>query len=277
MSNGDQGDRLKELSEIFSPYAKQFFNALLPVVTVASNVIPKTLEALSRLPEDWPDRLNQVMTLSTRSKAAMQLALDKGWFFGWHVSMREVLTLVKAIEQLGPEELDAYMADYFRESLNTFACELIEKYPDRAQPISAAVRAHQEWGEEGYLLSVPVFIAQADGICAQCFGVEQPLAKPSRGTSNHVRAAVRAQQAIQGDSRSADLLHPLFELHNSDFLKNSKQRTPGVFDALNRHQVMHGETSDYGSEINSLKAFSFLVFVGLHLPPVLERTASPTP
>ena len=34
---------------------------------------------------------------------------------------------------------------------------------------------------------------------------------------------------------------------------------------------MHGERSDYGTEINSLKAFSFLVFAGLHMPTVLKR------
>jgi len=271
--NGET-DYSKELAEVLSPYAKQFFNAFLPVVdVVVSTVIPKTLEALSRLPEDWPARFNQLATLSTRSKQAMQLALDRGWFFGWHVSLREVLTLVKAIEDLEPGDLDAYMADYFRQCLNAFACALIEKYPDREKPISAAVHAHQELGDDGYLLSIPVFIAQADGICAEWLGIEQPLSK-SKGPGASIRAATHAQQVIQGDSHSAELLHPLFELHNSDFLKGSKQRGAGTFDALNRHQVMHGETSDYGSEVNSLKAFSFLVFVGLHLPSVLERNSA---
>jgi hypothetical protein len=37
---------------------------------------------------------------------------------------------------------------------------------------------------------------------------------------------------------------------------------------------MHGEFSVYGTEINSLKAFSFLVCVGAHLPAVLEREST---
>lgn len=275
MSAKDDDNPSKEFADILSPYTKLFFNAVMPTVeSFTSRAVPKVLKILSEIPGDLHARFDQLKALPARSKQAMQLALDRGWFFGWHVSLREVLTLIKAIEDLEPEALDTYMADYFRESLNAFACALIDKYPDREAPISAAVHAHQEFGADGYLLSIPVFIAQADGICAQIFGVEQPLSKKGA----YICAANAAQQLIQGDVRSADLLHPLFELHNSDFLKGSKQRGPGVFDALNRHQVMHGESSDYGSEVNSLKAFSFLVFVGLHLPPVLERnTATVTP
>jgi len=66
-------------------------------------------------------------------------------------------------------------------------------------------------------------------------------------------------------------------LHELDFMKSESARriaaqtTGGTFTALNRHQVMHGESWDYGSEINSLKAFSFLAFVGTHLVAVLEQ------
>lgn len=33
------------------------------------------------------------------------------------------------------------------------------------------------------------------------------------------------------------------------------------FDGLNRHQVLHRESVDYGTEINSLKAISLLNYV----------------
>ena len=56
--------------------------------------------------------------------------------------------------------------------------------------------------------------------------------------------------------------------------ENAAQASGKSFTALNRHQVMHGERSDYGTEINSLKAFSFSVFAGLHIPAVLIRDAA---
>jgi hypothetical protein len=84
------------------------------------------------------------------------------------------------------------------------------------------------------------------------------------------------REQLAANQESLDLVHPLLTLHQLDFMKSAGARmsaaraTGEAFSALNRHQVMHGESWDYGTEINSLKAFSFLAFVGKHLPEVLE-------
>ena len=88
------------------------------------------------------------------------------------------------------------------------------------------------------------------------------------------------QERLATDQESLDLIHPLLNLHELDFMKSASAREDGaretgeVFTALNRHQVMHGESWNYGTELNSLKAFSFLAFVGTHLPAVLEHERS---
>ena len=41
----------------------------------------------------------------------------------------------------------------------------------------------------------------------------------------------------------------------------SKHERDESFNELNRHQVMHGESLGYGTEINSLKAISLLNYV----------------
>ena len=46
---------------------------------------------------------------------------------------------------------------------------------------------------------------------------------------------------------------------------SSKDRSP-EFSELNRHQVLHGEVTEYGTEENSLKAVAFLNFCALVLP-----------
>ena len=46
---------------------------------------------------------------------------------------------------------------------------------------------------------------------------------------------------------------------------SSKDRSIG-FSELNRHQIIHGEVTDYGTEENSLKAVAFLNFCALVLP-----------
>jgi hypothetical protein len=158
---------------------------------------------------------------------------------------------------------------YYRTGLQPFCDELASAYPNRSAPIKAAVNAHMSLAERGYFLSIPVFIAQADGLLAEITGVESPATKA---------AAKVFREKYAHDPKLLDLLYPFLELQGSSFMMSAKARqdaaqtTGKSFTALNRHQVMHGERSDYGTEINSLKAFSFLVFAGLHMPAVLTRS-----
>jgi hypothetical protein len=85
------------------------------------------------------------------------------------------------------------------------------------------------------------------------------------------KAADNLRNRIGEKTESNDLLQPIFRIQESDYLKSSSERVGASVNALNRHQVMHGERSDYGNEIDSLKALSLLAFVGIHLPIVLKE------
>ncbi|MOA18770.1 hypothetical protein D3C78_1391090 [compost metagenome] len=145
------------------------------------------------------------------------------------------------------------------------------------------MKAHREFGEGAYTLSIPVFLAQADGIFSEITSIKSPMGK-DRG-KELTRGGEQVKAAIGDDTDANQLLFPILQLHEFDILKSQKDRdakctaSGKTFDALNRHQVMHGEVSDYGTELNSLKAFSLLVFVALHVPEVIEsakeRAAAP--
>jgi len=97
------------------------------------------------------------------------------------------------------------------------------------------------------------------------------------GGQQELQGSKAIRERLAANQGSLDLVQPILKLHESDFMKSAAARqitalaSGESFTALNRHQVMHGESSDYGTEINSLKAFSFLVCVGAHLPAVLEH------
>jgi hypothetical protein len=63
------------------------------------------------------------------------------------------------------------MVAYYRTNLQPFSDEIISEYPDRAA-IKAAVNAHMSLAEQGYFLSIQVFIAQADGLLAEIIGMD---------------------------------------------------------------------------------------------------------
>jgi hypothetical protein len=208
--------------------------------------------------------------LPRKSKDAMRLALAEGWFFGWHDGLQSLVELVESFEATQSSSVDDIMVAYYRTNLQSFSDEITSQYPNRAAPIKAAVNAHVSLAEQGYFLSIPVFIAQADGLLAEIMGVESPMTKA---------AAKEFREKHADDQELMDLMYPYLELQGSGFMMSAKARqdatqaTGKSFTALNRHQVMHGERSDYGTEINSLKAFSFLVFAALHVPAGLPPSS----
>ncbi|RAS15828.1 hypothetical protein [Paraburkholderia bryophila] len=238
-------------------------------VRAAAEVLASRIEGpLAVLSEiDWVDVKRRLENLPEKSKKAMILASSKGWFFGWNDSLEDLVTLVEKLENVDVNEIDNILADYHRENFESGAQNLIANHPNRAAAISAAVHAHKSLGPSGYFLSTPVFIAQADGLLSEISKLKSPMSE---------KGLKELRSKIEKDPGSSDLLYPLLILDQLDFLKSESKRnlwaetTGQCFSALNRHQVIHGESSDYGTEINSLKAFSFLVFVGLHLPLILE-------
>jgi len=114
-----------------------------------------------------------------------------------------------------------------------------------------------------YELSIPVLLTQTDGICKQVAGQYLFM------THGHKpRIAIYVQQIAANRFRAA-LLSPLTEVLP---IGASEHQRPKDFTALNRHMVLHGESLDYGSKINNLKAISLINYV----VQVLEPRRNPT-
>jgi len=63
---------------------------------------------------------------------------------------------------------------------------------------------------------------------------------------------------ITNDTFMAAILSPLAEILPINASENERPRN---FNGLNRHMVLHGESLDYGSKVNSLKAISLINYV----------------
>ena len=71
------------------------------------------------------------------------------------------------------------------------------------------------------------------------------------------RTAIYVEQ-IAADTYRATLLSPLAQTLP---IGASEHERPEDFNELNRHMVLHGESLDYGTKINSLKAISLINYV----------------
>ena len=145
----------------------------------------------------------------------------------------------------------------FREDAHKIKQALVDQFPHRASIIQEAFDAH--W-DGRYNSSVLLFLVQADGICQEAIG---------NGKSIYSRRTITDASNLV-DHVPEGILRALFiGLMWEDWpLTLSQTRRPDGFSELNRHQVVHGESTDYGTEENSLKAMSFLNFCAF----VFEKT-----
>ena len=179
---------------------------------------------------------------------------DKGWFFSPRMPVSAIPHLGKAAEA-APNDVDLVVGQYFRRHLDDIEATLVKSYPARCYLFEEAFNAHRE---QRYSFSIRAFLAAADGIFHDRFG-KLLFTKERNEAVNSFSSEIRGRffQAI---------LHPFTVA--IPLWKNTR-RLPDTFEGLNRHQVLHGITTDWDTELNSLKAVSLLD----NLAWVLNRTA----
>lgn len=197
----------------------------------------------------FKDFTKSFKVLPERTRNVLLLLGQHCWFFDLDIPLSGLWKLEKAFKAGDINMAEEALMEYYKAKLSDIAKELNREYPNRTSILNAAFKAHKR-GE--YELSVPVFLAQADGICQELIGYQLF----SKKNKKPVMAEYVDKIAI--DTFRSALLYPLAcNLPISE----SKGGRGADFHQLNRHQVLHGESVDYGTEVNSLKAISLLNYV----------------
>ena len=171
-----------------------------------------------------------------------------GWFINWETPVNVEVALSR-----GQDVLDLFMIQHLTHDWETITMKLLSLYPEREHILLEALKLHQD-GK--YVASIPLFMTQIDGICQQ-----------NLDTFLFCEGNERGKKIKQIVNESSDcLLNVFLEVLNaktqfSSRISFSSQTEKKL--APNRHGILHGarEHLDYGNEINSFKAFSFLAFI----------------
>ena len=188
-------------------------------------------------------------TLPDRTRTELRILGEHGWYLDFDMPTSGLRFIATKLESGHTAEADETLKQYYRGRARDIEAALIAKFSTRATPISQAFKAH---GRGEYYLSIPVFLAQADGVCKafttlQLFSRDDGVPK----TASHV-------QSIESELISS-LFYPLTIPLPISASEYERATLPEV---LNRHAVLHGESLDYGTEANSLKAISLLYYIG---------------
>jgi len=174
---------------------------------------------------------------------------------GWHMySYKPIFADPLNIEDHAA--FDAFMVAHLRQDWDEITSSILSAHPERSEVLRCAFDLHME---QRYIASTPLFLAQTDGICAQRLGAH--LFTDQEEREQRFAALQASKVGFHGILLEILGLKTQFGAGISKSSLRLKQLAP------NRNGILHGSRKhlDYGTEINSFKAFSLLAFVAFVL------------
>jgi hypothetical protein len=183
----------------------------------------------------------------------------RGWFaIAPFLDVLEISRASSAFDSRGGIAFDRYLCKRFSLERHKRLKRMVKGWwtvrylRSRKGIVRAAVRAHVQ-GE--YALVVSTLLPLADGLAAAYFRKNPSLAVARTGKAPTilVKDAARHHKEVRVDH--VDLLNDALEKQVYQRYQFGTGRAPS---SLNRHGILHGEISKFGTEKNSLRTFLLL-------------------
>lgn len=196
------------------------------------------------------------------AKHVLPLA-QSGWFISGYFGLSEVDQLAtEAALGARQSDLEAMLITLYSENLRVHLEDIVREHPARAFAIRPAVDAHLR-GE--FALSVPIFFAQAEGVCFETASKYLFQGKADSRVNQVAREKLAALAATPGTNPIMGFYSLLDGIVWTSFSEqlpiayNEKDRERFEYEGLNRNTILHGiAMQEYATEENSLKSFSLL-------------------
>ena len=226
-----------------------------------ARVLKQVRDAWNECAPALAEVLEAIETLPDRTRSALLQLGERGWYLDPEIPAAALFKLAEAFDD-PTADADALLCGWVQARSNDIEDRLAKAFPHRAHLLAQAFCAHRE---ACYALSIPVLLAQADGICQELHGVQ--LYKRNRNGEIALKPKI---EALGVDSSDALMLAPL--LKPLPIVASQRDRRPGS-DLLNRHAVLHGESTNYDTLRNSCKAISLLSYAAWALSTCQPRGA----
>jgi hypothetical protein len=178
----------------------------------------------------------------------IRILAQNGWFTSLRRTDHAAIYPIAHLFRTGNfAEGHKQMCAHFSRIRQDIEDDLTKRFPERQRILQKAFQAHDA-GD--YELSVPVFLAQADGIPKEILGVSIYTRK--RDSVSRMGDVI---ENIAGDVFEESLLRLVLEPLPLTASTTSPTYRPGE---LNRHEVLHGIDNQYATELNSYRAISWL-------------------
>lgn len=246
------------LNKTTPPYIQNFSKALEPTLQSFA-IITRVYGPLFR-------QINATLAKSAQAAKKWQIArkedvtvmADNGWYPNWYTFFYYPESPISSLDEL--------MERHLEENWDAITAKILKYCSSRKHILENAFELHKQGN---YVASIPLFFSQADGICSE-------VLKSFLFTGNTTQEKLN-ELIIKGEIEAnmlTDIFLEPFKLKNHHNAGISKSSLAAKSKAPNRNGILHGHRKhlDYGTKMNSLKAFSLLSFIVYILKDVINET-----
>jgi len=220
----------------------------------------KTAEAFrqlnAKLKTDWAKAAKSFPQFKAGLPERLKTLAVRGWFIsGRHTPLAVVYPLASLFQTGRVEDGHQALCRHFSDALSSIEHSLIGDFPNRAQILKKAFAAHRA-GD--YELSIPVLLAQADGIARDTFAEKIPRFSVYTKSKARVPINTFIDEFLKDSLFTSNILAVAL----CDLPLNASEGNPILIgEVLNRHGIIHGTDTTYATPLNSWRAISWLEFV----------------
>ena len=234
-------ERIRPIFEAIASTAEKFRQQYAPVIQQFAKTYGPKLAQFVKQAQAWQEE--RKITVAALAK--------QGWFPNWYTFFFH--------PEDGYANLDEFMVAHIDNCWDELKKQIIKHVPKRKHILEVAFKLHEEGN---YIASIPLFLAQSDGICSEEFTYFF-----TKDNSTGKTAADEILHQAENNELAVNFISEIwlepfkYDLQikqgSSKASKAAKEKGP------NRHGIIHGSRKhlDYGSKVNGYKAVSFLAFI----------------
>jgi hypothetical protein len=234
-------------------------------------------DKLSRLPSvlafvsdaiDWGRTVEQIRRFEAGYPEQLRTLALHGWFISSYMPINAIYPLASLFQSGRLEEGHQALCLHYNKELPGIESELARNFLKRAIILKKAFSAHRKGDFE---LSIPVLLAQADGIARDIIAKEM---KRFSVYSRRNKFRNTIQSFINECEKKNLLISELLKVAVIDMPLNVSEGDPMLTaEMLNRNEILHGTNTSYATPLNSYRAISWLEYVS-HFRWIREMSAN---
>ena len=215
--------------------------------------IQDRFKVLAEMTSTFSNQLLEAAKILEQEAPGGFLELSKyGWYLGFDSLPKTPVELGRKLHSGKSVEVDEILKNYYEEELENIEWRLINRNPKRNEILKEALKNHRE---QNYCSAITVFLTQADGIC---YDRAKKLFFKNNG---ELRKKKVYRPEIEEELKNIFAKEFAVPLMQPTAINEHSDHTAKFPVKLNRHEILHGMDTSFGTKINSLKIISFLNYI----------------